>query len=77
MQLDAQKAKMALIGQLRNDNISNQPRIDIIGNENLRKLMYNQCLHWCSSMNGSPIMKVNVGQIDHTNNIFYRTIVSG
>lgn len=77
MQLDDVKTKNALTGQLRNDNITNQPRIDIIGNETLRKLMYNRCLHWCSSMDGNPVLKVNVGQIDHTNNIFYRTIVSG
>ena len=77
--MDKQTNKLA-ITVLREDQTGQQPRINVIDNEVLRKRMYNRYLHWCSSRNvgmGDKIIKTNIAYIDHTVNEFYRKIVSG
>lgn len=78
--LDTAKTKQALTGSIRNDHVINQPRLDIVGDTNLKNTMYNRYLHWGAAMGSTfvnKLIQVNVGQIDHTKNIFYRVIVSG
>lgn len=57
------------------------PYIDIKGNEDLRKLMYNKYLHWCSEMKRGvgdlTFTQVNIAHIDIRTNRFYREVVEG
>lgn len=79
LQLDSEAGKSALT-ELREDKKNGQPRLDIQDDEALRKKMYNRYLHWGAAMKQGrmdSIIQVNVGQIDHSSNQFYRTIVAG
>lgn len=56
------------------------PYIDIQGDDELKKNMYNKYLHWCSSMEfslSSLLTHVNIAHIDIRTNRFYRDVIEG
>lgn len=75
-----EKVNKSALTELREDKTIDQPRINIQGNDVLKKTMYNRYLHWCSERTlefSDKIIKTNIAYIDHTRNEFYRKIISG